>query len=236
MIIAVAGTGTGVGKTHAAAALLRHLRASGGRALGYKPAESGIADPALPGEDEAALAAACGERAPTVRLLAPLAPHLAARKQGARYDADSFLATLAQLAAAWPVVVLELAGGWFSPFDETRDNADWLAALQPPLRDRLRVLLVAPDRLGVLHDVSATCRAAASLGLSPAAIALSAPAAPDDSSGDASIANAVELAARPLTRAVPIVSLPRAPISELSAHLSIAELARHLLGAPTGEL
>ncbi len=227
MIIAVAGTGTGVGKTHAAAALLRYLRASGVRAVGYKPAESGIADPALPGEDEAALAAACGEPAPTVRLLAPLAPHLAARKQGAPYDAASFLATLAQLAAAWPVVVLELAGGWFSPFDETRDNADWLAALPPPLRESLRVLLVAPDRLGVLHDVSAACRAAAALGLAPAAIALSAPAAPDESSGD----NAGELAARSLTRAIPLVSLPRAPIAELAAHPSIAGLARRLFAA-----
>lgn len=226
MIIAVSGTGTGVGKTHAAAALLRHLRASGQRALGYKPAESGIADPSLPGEDEAALAAACdGETAPTVRLLAPLAPHLAARKQGAHYDAASFLSTLAQLAAEWPIVVLELAGGWFSPFDETRDNADWLAALPPSLRARLRVFLVAPDRLGVLHDVSAACRAARALTLAPSAIALSAVAAGDDSSG----ANAGELAARPLTRAVPIVSLPRAPIAELAAHPSIAELAGHLL-------
>jgi dethiobiotin synthetase len=224
MIVAVVGTGTGVGKTHVAAALLRHLRASGHRVLGWKPAESGIADPNVAGEDEAALAEACGERAPTVRLAAPLAPHLAARRQGRAFPTGSFAATLEELAARWPTVVLELAGGLFSPFDERQDNAEWLAALPPPLRQRLVTLLVAPDRLGVLHDVSATARAAAALHLPPKAIALSAPALRDDSSGD----NAAELAARPLTRDVPVFSLPRAPVAELATSEPVTSLARCL--------
>lgn len=227
MIVAVVGTGTGVGKTHVAAALLRHLRAGGRRALGWKPAESGIADPLVAGEDEAALAEACGERAPTVRLAAPLAPHLAAKRQGRAFPSEGFAATLEELSGHWPVVVLELAGGLFSPFDEQRDNAEWLAQLPPPLRQRLVLLLVAPDRLGVLHDVSAALRAAAALGLVPAAIALSAPASRDDSSGD----NAAELAARPLTRDLPVFALPRAPVAELSSSEILAALALRVAGA-----
>jgi dethiobiotin synthetase len=226
MIVAVVGTGTGVGKTHVAAALLRYLRAGGRSPLGWKPAESGIADPLVAGEDEAALAEACGERAPTVRLAAPLAPHLAAKRQGRELPSESFAATLEELAGLWPIVVLELAGGLFSPFDERQDNAEWLAALPPPLRQRLALLLVAPDRLGVLHDVSAAVRAAAALGLLPAAIALSAPASRDDSSGD----NAAELAARPLTRDLAVFALPRAPVAELSTSEVLAALARRVFG------
>lgn len=227
MIVAVVGTGTGVGKTHVAAALLRHVRAGGHRVLGWKPAESGIADLNVAGEDEAALAEACGERAPTVRLAAPLAPHLAAKRQGRALPSEGFAVTLAELADRWPIVVLELAGGLFSPFDEQKDNAEWLAALPPPLRQRLMTLLVAPDRLGVLHDVSAALRAASTLALSPAAIALSAVATRDDSSGD----NAVEIALRPLTRDIPVFALPRAPVAELARSESIALLARLIVGA-----
>src|SRR6187549_3196197 len=147
MIVAIVGTGTGVGKTHVAAALLRHLRASGQRALGWKPVESGVPLGAE-GEDERALREACGVSAKTLRLTAPLSPHLAARRQGLTLDPTPLLAELAELAAAWPIVVLELAGGWFSPFDDHLDNAEWLAALPQALRAQLAPILVAPDRLG----------------------------------------------------------------------------------------
>jgi dethiobiotin synthetase len=226
MIIAIVGTGTGVGKTHVAAALLRHLRAGGQRVLGWKPVESGV-PPGAEGEDERALREACGVAAKTLRLTAPLSPHLAARRQGLTIESAPLIAELAELAAAWPSVVLELAGGWFSPFDDHLDNAEWLAALPSLLRRQLALILVAPDRLGVLHDLSSTCRAATSLGLRPLAIALSAPLAADDSSGS----NAAELALRPATRELPIVSLPRAPVSELAASTPMAALAQLLLAA-----
>jgi dethiobiotin synthetase len=226
MIIAIVGTGTGVGKTHVAAALLRHLRAGGQRVLGWKPVESGV-PPGVEGEDERALREACGVAAKTLRLTAPLSPHLAARRQGLTIESAPLIAELAELAAAWPCVVLELAGGWFSPFDDHLDNAEWLAALPTLLRRQLALILVAPDRLGVLHDLSSTCRAATSLGLRPLAIALSAPLAADDSSGS----NAAELALRPATRELPIVSLPRAPVSDLAASTPMAALAQLLLAA-----
>jgi dethiobiotin synthetase len=47
----------------------------------------------------------------------------------------------------------------------------------------VKTLLVAPDRLGVLHDVRATLLAARHVGLSLDAVVLSAPATPDASTG-----------------------------------------------------
>ncbi len=227
MIVAIVGTGTGVGKTHAAAALLRQLGARGQRVIGWKPMESGVVG--QEGEDELALRQACGERpaVPTLRLGAPLAPYLAARREGAVIESPLIVRWLEELAEQWPLLVLELAGGWFSPFDEHLDNAQWLAALPPALRARLCCVLVAPDRLGVLHDVSAAVRAGAALGLAPAVIALSAPAVDDDSSGS----NAAELAERPLTRGLPVISLPRAPVAELAQSAAMVALAGLVLAA-----
>jgi dethiobiotin synthetase len=219
MIIAVVGTGTGIGKTHVASALLGHLCALGHRAVGWKPVESGVDGDQ--GQDEAQLREACGVAAPTVRLAAPLSPHLAARRQGVALDQRALVAVLAELAARFPIVVVELAGGWFSPVDDELDNAEWLASLPAALRQRSRILLVAPDRLGVLHDVSAAVRAGAGLGLRPAVIALSAPAQPDDATGS----NAEELRRRGPTRAAPVVMVPRATVEALARGPAIAELA-----------
>ncbi|MBK7535957.1 MAG: dethiobiotin synthase [Myxococcales bacterium] len=172
MIIAVVGTGTGVGKTHVATALLTALRARGQAAVGWKPVESGVTG--AQGEDERLLALATGEVTPTLRLRAALAPNLAARLAGVTLDSRALATMLGELSARWPCLLLELAGGLFSPLDDELDNAEWLAALPSALRGELRLVLVAPDRLGVLHDVSAACRAAAGLGLAPATIVLSA--------------------------------------------------------------
>jgi dethiobiotin synthetase len=206
VIVAVTGTGTGIGKTHVACALLGALRDRGVRAVGYKPVESGV-DPGAPETDEALLRAASGGTvaAPTLRLRAPLSPHLAARREGKVIDGARIRATLAALPALYEVVVLELAGGLCSPFDERIDNVDVLSAFAP------RTILVAPDRLGVLHDVSAAVRAAAAVELDLHAITLVAPAAPDDST----TTNAAEI--------------PRTPVDELRRHPAIVELAATLV-------
>ena len=89
----VTGTDTGVGKTYFAALLVRALTEAGSRVGVYKPVASGcaknggrlVSDDALrlweaagkPGE----LDAVCPQR-----FEAPLAPHLAARKEGKEID------------------------------------------------------------------------------------------------------------------------------------------------------
>lgn len=214
-----------MGKTHVAVALLLQLRARGLAAAAYKPMESGV--DGAQGEDELALAAAAPAAAPPLRWRAPLAPHMAARLEGRLVPSAALVETLLAAARAHPVLVLELAGGWFSPFDDELDNAEWLATLPADLRARLRMLLVAPDRLGVLHDISAALRAATALGQSAAALALSAvsPEREDASSG----LNLDELARRPLTRSLPAVRLPHAPSAELAQSAALAGLVDHLL-------
>lgn len=151
MIVAVSGTGTGVGKTTVCTALLRALRKRV-RVGAYKPIETG-------GDaDGRALADAAGSEAgPTIVLSTPVAPNVAARQEGIALDA-AVLETLANQArhraVACEVLVVETAGGLFSPMTDEQTNADWLDGLGVDL-----LVLVASNRLGVLHDVEACRRA-----------------------------------------------------------------------------
>lgn len=219
MIIVVSGTGTGVGKTHIACALVTGLRGRGGDVVGWKPVESGVIDLREQPSDEARLGDASGGAvAPTLRLSAPLSPHLAARRDGVTIDGVAIGAQLDRLAAAHQIVVLELAGGLFSPFDDQLDNADWLAAIP-----ELRLVVVAPDRLGVLHDVGATVRAAAQANLRVHAIALARFVEADASTGT----NAAELAVVCDVRVV--AQLPRADVATLAARADVAAFLAELV-------
>lgn len=219
MIVTVVGTGTGIGKTHLAVALIRAL-AVRGPVVAWKPVESGVSG-AL-GDDEVALAAVSSLHVPSLRLRAPLSPHLAARREGVVIEPAALHARWLALAETWPTLVVELAGGLCSPLDDELDHAQWLALAPPAVRARLRLVLVAPDRLGALHDVAATLHAAAAHGLASAiaAIALAPPATADAATGT----NAAELAARPPARGRPIVVLPRASSAELAAHAAVQAL------------
>jgi dethiobiotin synthetase len=214
VIVAVSGTGTGVGKTHIACALVAGLRDRGMDVVGWKPVESGVGGhPGAPGEDEALLQRANGGIAvpPTVRLREPLSPHLAARREGIAIESAALHATLENLDRRHAIVVVELAGGLFSPFDDHLDNAEWIGDLEP------RTIVVAPDRLGVLHDCGAVVRAA----LAVHAIVLSPPERADASSGT----NATELRARPRLAGIPIVAVARAPIDVLRRDDALIALA-----------
>ncbi len=169
------GVGTGVGKTHVAEALLR----AWGRAepvLGYKPIESGVVDGV--GEDEARLrdASTFHVKRPgvQVRLAAPVSPHLAARLEGRTIPLVDIVDEVDALRLMTSMVV-ELAGGLFSPLSDHDTGAELVHALRPDI-----VLLVAPNRLGVLHDVGAATRACRGM-LSLDGVVLCAPLTEDPS-------------------------------------------------------
>jgi dethiobiotin synthetase len=196
--IVVVGTGTEVGKTWLAAELLRVLRASGRRALGLKPIESGIVAGA--GSDATRLAEAANETAAPApyRFAEPISPHLAARRTGAVIELPHLL-TYVQLqesslhAADGAVSLTETAGGLFTPLAPGVTNFDLARALEPA-----RWLLVAPDALGVLHDLTATLTAARARGRTPDAIALCRSRPPDASTGtNADEIAGLGIAARP---------------------------------------
>lgn len=224
MILFVTGTGTGIGKTHLSEALL--LRAGRERSvLGYKPIESGC----LPGDatsDHARLAAASSfhvKHLPEYCFGAPVSPHLAAKLEGRPIDLNATAARVHGIAREVEILLVELAGGLYSPLDGRFTNADFLRLVQSQ-EPATRTLLVAPDRLGVLHDLGATLRAAASEGVIVHGIALSMPATIDPSTGT----NGREMNA--LT-AVPVLgTVERAPPSELANAAAVRSICSILLG------
>lgn len=160
--IFITGTDTGVGKTRVAAALLEGLRARGIRAVGMKPVAAGCerVDGAWVNEDVALLRAASGVAAPMglvnpYPLLAPLAPHIAAEREGRRIELAPIVAAYRELARLADWVVVEGVGGFRVPLNETEDTADLAVALGLP------VLLVVGMRLGCLNHALLTAEAIA---------------------------------------------------------------------------
>lgn len=178
--IVIAGTGTAVGKSY----LTRRLReALGVSAIALKPIETGY-DRARSDAFEIAAADAAVE--PLYTFDEPVSVHLAARSAGVLVDLSKVVDWVAAKEARFGVELslVESAGGLFSPVDDLgSDNGDLIQQLAAR-----GWVLVAPNRLGVLHDVRATLLAATSRQLSPTAIVLS------GTSVDASSAsNAAEL-------------------------------------------
>lgn len=150
--IFVTGTDTGVGKTRIACGLLENFKACGLRAAGFKPVASGAITRAegLRNEDGLNLLAASslGLHYETVNpycFAPPIAPHLAARAAGQTIDLARLDAAYDLLAQAHDRVVIEGAGGWLVPLDDTHTFADWVAAHRWP------VLLVVGVRLGCIN-------------------------------------------------------------------------------------
>lgn len=182
------GTGTGVGKTYVAAQLVRAWRRMGIRTLALKPVESGVPPGTWldPSTDAGRLSAeADGGAPPLYAFPEPISPHLAAQGAGMRIDLRAIGDWVREReneffgldsGAPGGITLIESAGGAFSPLNEDAVNLDLAHSLQPAL-----IVLIAPDSLGVLHDVGASLRAMAFSP--PALVALSAARAPDESTG-----------------------------------------------------
>jgi dethiobiotin synthetase len=97
------------------------------------------------------------------------------------------------------VTIIETAGGLFSPLGHGSTNFDLVQALRPHA-----VILVAPDRLGVLHELTTTLGFAAVRGGPAFGVVLSTPATRDASTGH----NAAAIAGLGIAR--PVAVFPRA--------------------------
>jgi dethiobiotin synthetase len=157
----IAGTDTGIGKTHAACALLHALRAAGHDVCGMKPVASGCAQTAdgLRNEDALALlAASSAPRSPyelinPVALREPLSPHLAAAHEGVTISLAPLRAAFDELRAAHRTVVVEGVGGWLVPLAPGLFAADIARAWALP------VILVVGLRLGCLNHALLSAQA-----------------------------------------------------------------------------
>lgn len=162
----VTGTDTEVGKTLVSSALMHHLRRFHDRVVGMKPVAAGTIDtPHGPdNEDALALRAAASVQVPRdldnpYCLPLPLSPHLAARAAGQRIDVDVLVDRYQRLAALADAVVVEGAGGFFVPLNDTQTGADLAERLALP------VVMVVGLRLGCLNHALLTAEAIRHRGL-----------------------------------------------------------------------
>ena len=147
---------------------------------------------------------------PLYAFAAPLTPALAGRREGQAIALEAIASwvdrTRTTSAGVPPQLVIETAGGVFSPLADGLTNYDLARCVGPATW-----ILVAPDRLGVLHDVSSTVRAMDALGRLPDCIVLN-PLPPADSSTGS---NAAELLR--LGLGVPVIDLSSGSLHSLVA-------------------
>lgn len=164
----IAGTDTGVGKTHVATAWLNAASRQGRRTLGLKPVAAGAEPTSLGWRNDDALAL---QRASSVKLPYeainpwcfpdPVAPHLAAQDAGVPLSAVTMVAAMQQAMAeaAAELVLVEGAGGWRVPLNAGETLADVARGLHLP------VILVVGMRLGCLNHALLSAEAIRADGL-----------------------------------------------------------------------
>ncbi|HGW5509453.1 TPA: dethiobiotin synthase [Citrobacter koseri] len=162
----VTGTDTEVGKTVASCALLQAAAQSGFRTAGYKPVASGSEMTAQGLRNSDALAL---QRNSTLMLAyeainpytfaEPTSPHIVSAEEGRPVQASVMSAGLRTLERQADWVLVEGAGGWFTPLGETLTFADWVAA------EHLPVILVVGVKLGCINHAMLTAQAVQQAGL-----------------------------------------------------------------------
>lgn len=164
--IFVTGTDTGVGKTFFTCGLAALLRDSGYSVGVMKPAETGCSekDGKLFPEDAVRLKEASGCEVPLEKicpyqLREPVAPSLAAERQGVKIDVDRLAGTYNEINSTHDITLVEGAGGLLVPLLPSYTYADLARLLKLPL------IVVAPNRLGVINHLLLTLEHASCKGL-----------------------------------------------------------------------
>lgn len=202
----IAGAHTDIGKTHVACGLIRAARAHGRSCDAFKPVLSGF-DPARWEESDAGrLLDALGrgqaglDAISPLRFAAPLAPPIAARREGARLEMAAILERCRDwlAASAADLRLLEGAGGLMSPIAEDG------TALDLPERLALPSILVGGAYLGAVSHLLTALEVMRNRRLPVLALVISQDAAPDAPD----FAETVELV-RNFAGLVPVVSVGR---------------------------
>jgi len=165
--ILITGTDTAIGKTTVACGIAAALRGVGHRVGVFKPAETGCMDT---GEslrqpvDAARLKffSSCELDLPSIcpyALREPLAPSVAAQREGVHIDFERLVHCHAAVASQHDVTLVEGAGGLLVPLTPTLTFADLAARLRIPL------LVVVGSRLGAINHALLTMRYARFVGL-----------------------------------------------------------------------
>ena len=151
----ITGTDTGVGKTWATVALMRHFKAQGQSVVGMKPVAAGCEwiDGQLKNEDALLLQQNASivlryEEINPYAFKMPVSPHLAAEQNPVQLD--KIIQGFERLKNKADVVIVEGAGGWLAPLNHKMDIANLAEALQIP------VIMVVAIRLGCINHARLT--------------------------------------------------------------------------------
>ncbi len=145
-ILFITGTDTNVGKTVFAAMLTRHLHQKGVRVAALKPLCSG-------GREDARLLRAAGNNVLPLdeinpwHFRAPIAPLLAARKEGKRVELHEVTKHIRKFQERFETLIVEGAGGLLSPLGEQFDSRNCLLELNAI------PIVVCPNRLGAINQI-----------------------------------------------------------------------------------
>lgn len=163
----VTGTDTEVGKTAISAALLHTATQRGLRTIGIKPVAAGcdLTDQGLRNEDALALQSVAATDLPydsvnPIALREPIAPHIAAIHDGVHISVDQLESHCRSvLSEPYDMAIIEGAGGWKVPLNETETFDDFVKAMASD------VILVVAMRLGCINHALLTVESIQRKGL-----------------------------------------------------------------------
>lgn len=217
-----AGTDTDVGKTFVACAVASAFHRSGKRVRVYKPVASGCRDEngTRVADDATALWQAAGcldpiEQVCPQKFLAPLAPPAAAQAEGACVDAALLHRGADAFGGRCDLLIVEGAGGLFSPLAEGLLNIDLVKQF-----DGAKLVIVAANRLGAIHQTLATIEAARHRGLNPAALILNDTTGTADSSSQTNGSQIMQFTNVPILAELPYRHFESAGVSSSDDFLS----------------
>jgi dethiobiotin synthetase len=180
MRILIAGTGAKVGKTWVGQALAQALRSAGKEVVTVKPVETGCLGPPGEREDGVLLARATGQSQPAhaiFRLPDTVPPTLSSDRSGITIDFDGLVLKIERYGEGPEFLLIEGTGGLLEPVTWEWDMVDVARALGAC------ALVVGVDRLGTINHTLLTLSALELAGVPCAGVVLTAPEAPDQSTG-----------------------------------------------------
>jgi len=221
----IAGTDTDVGKTMIACAFLAQARGQGLTTAAVKPVAAGCINTkdGLRNDDAQQLLAQCTlplyyEQVNPVAFIDPIAPHIAAQKEGQRMQVDRLVGyTSGVIVQGANLTLVEGAGGWRVPVNEHETLADLAIGLSIP------VVLVVGMRLGCINHALLTVEAITRDGLTLAGWVANC-VDPEMIELDANIATLKDRISAPMLGLVPSfvsVDSPLARIEACQAYLKL---------------
>lgn len=164
--IFITGTDTDVGKTLVATCLIEKLQKDNYSVIAVKPIAAGceFIDGKLTNADARALIEVMNQKLAydvvnPIALTAPIAPHIAAKKEGLTLSVESLKQQCNLSQHKSDYLLIEGAGGWLVPLNENETLADFAA------EEQLDVLLVVGMKLGCISHALLTVQSIQSAGL-----------------------------------------------------------------------